>query len=372
MLNEKAFRDVVVSLYDGATGAAPWNVFLSDVAEALSATTIVLFSQVPGQSKSTFLGKVGFDSKGQQQYQEYFAARNILMIEGAALHVPGVVRTSETICRREQLLNSEYYNDFMRPNNVRYSIAITPLREDRTDRAVHLSAFRPYGAPAFDQCDMRVLSQLDLHLRWALQVHFRLNEADQHARALEEVVDRTGKGVAFLDRGGEVLYVNAALEQIFTLRDGLALTRRGVSPANARTARALRAAVADASQGGSGGTVAVGRPSGKPSYSVVVCPVLRRMPFLGRSQAAVLIVVSDPAAVASGPCVLMLQQMYGLTPAEASIASRLASGATLRDIANHLGISIHTARTHLKRVLAKTDTHRQSELVRRLLLGGGR
>ena len=47
---------------------------------------------------------------------------------------------------------------------------------------------------------------------------------------------------------------------------------------------------------------------------------------------------------------------------EARIAQHIASGSTLDATADSLGMARETARTHLKAVFAKTDTHRQSEL----------
>jgi DNA-binding CsgD family transcriptional regulator len=65
----------------------------------------------------------------------------------------------------------------------------------------------------------------------------------------------------------------------------------------------------------------------------------------------------------------MLQQMYALTPTEARVASGMVRGQSLEEISEELGIEISTARSHLKRVFAKTDTHRQTDLVRLLMRG---
>lgn len=56
-------------------------------------------------------------------------------------------------------------------------------------------------------------------------------------------------------------------------------------------------------------------------------------------------------------------QAYGLTGTEASLTSLLLQGHALARVAERLGIRLATARSHLKAVLAKTGTHRQSELV---------
>lgn len=63
-----------------------------------------------------------------------------------------------------------------------------------------------------------------------------------------------------------------------------------------------------------------------------------------------------------------LVSLYGLTRGEASLAAKLVQGKSIEDASSELFISPHTARTHLKRIFMKTDTHRQPELVVRMLL----
>ena len=65
-----------------------------------------------------------------------------------------------------------------------------------------------------------------------------------------------------------------------------------------------------------------------------------------------------------------LSRVYGLTRGEAALARRLIHGKSLEEAAGELFISTHTARTHLKRIFMKTDTHRQPEFVVRMLLTG--
>jgi DNA-binding CsgD family transcriptional regulator len=62
-----------------------------------------------------------------------------------------------------------------------------------------------------------------------------------------------------------------------------------------------------------------------------------------------------------------MRQLYGLTPTEARLADLLLEGLEVREISNRLSISVETARFHLKRVLAKSGTHRQTELIRLML-----
>jgi DNA-binding CsgD family transcriptional regulator len=63
-----------------------------------------------------------------------------------------------------------------------------------------------------------------------------------------------------------------------------------------------------------------------------------------------------------------LSRVYGLTRGEAALAKRRIQGRSIEEAAGELFISTHTARTHLKRIFMKTDTHRQPEFLVRMLL----
>jgi DNA-binding CsgD family transcriptional regulator/PAS domain-containing protein len=263
------------------------------------------------------------------------------------------------------LLSSEYYNDFMRPMDIRYSAALTALRDEHN--AVHVSAFREHRSSAFDHRELDVLAHLYPHLQRAMQVHLRLTESERQRESLEHLIDRTNRGIAFITAAGKPVYVNPALQRILDSRDGLLVSRTGITAADARAAKALRDAVAAASRHGDGGTVDVPRPSGIEAYSVVVSPVLRRLGVIGSANAAALMVVTDPQQFGT-PAADTLRKRYGLTRTEAQVATLFATGLDVDEIAAQFEISVHTARTHLKRILSKTNTPRQAALMRLLLI----
>ena len=68
-----------------------------------------------------------------------------------------------------------------------------------------------------------------------------------------------------------------------------------------------------------------------------------------------------------GPPAAIIAKTFRLTPSEAKLACIIARGAPPDIAARELKISRETARNQLKSVFAKTDTHRQSELVALLL-----
>jgi DNA-binding CsgD family transcriptional regulator len=74
-----------------------------------------------------------------------------------------------------------------------------------------------------------------------------------------------------------------------------------------------------------------------------------------------MLVVEAPDALATGEEGLC--ETFGLTSAEARLATRLAAGNSLRNAAVEEGITYETARSRLKTIFRKTDTTRQAELV---------
>jgi DNA-binding CsgD family transcriptional regulator len=100
--------------------------------------------------------------------------------------------------------------------------------------------------------------------------------------------------------------------------------------------------------------------------TVVPLPALSAAHFW-RAEPAVAIFIADPEA---RPRDLSerFAQLFGLTPAEARLAARLAAGDSPAAVAEALGLSKHTIRVQLKALMDKTDTHRQAELVRLLML----
>jgi DNA-binding CsgD family transcriptional regulator len=92
---------------------------------------------------------------------------------------------------------------------------------------------------------------------------------------------------------------------------------------------------------------------------VLTVPPAARKPLLG-SLAILTFVPIEPKA---RPDASLLSKTFGLTSAEARLAATLADGTSVKAAAEELNICRQTARNQLKIVFAKTDTHRQSQLV---------
>lgn len=73
------------------------------------------------------------------------------------------------------------------------------------------------------------------------------------------------------------------------------------------------------------------------------------------------------AQAAGLPTELRLRRRFGLSKAEARVATLLSDGLAPRMIADRLNVSIHTVRSQLQAIFNKTDTSRQAELTSLIL-----
>jgi DNA-binding CsgD family transcriptional regulator len=182
--------------------------------------------------------------------------------------------------------------------------------------------------------------------------------------------------VILLGPKGRILWSNQAGERVLSRNDGLG-ARAGALYASIKGINGkLQALVGQATSAGTspsladGGVLSVPRcPPARP-LSLTVSP-LREAPSgtLGLSEAhrpVAVVFVSDPDAEDT-PSSVLLRRLFDLTGREAALAGLLVRGLDLREASEEMGVSLTTVRTHLGQVFVKTNTHRQSELIRLLL-----
>ena len=236
-----------------------------------------------------------------------------------------------------------------------------------------LSLARSERQQAFSDAEVTLLSALVPHVQRALQLHRRLVESQRSVDDLAEVVERSSRAVLLLDAAGRITSMTAPASRLLACGDGLGVEHGELWSSNPADRTRLRAAVADAvntSHGtglGTGAVMTIGRRSGRQPLIVLVSPVTRQRPqFPGVESAAAIVFVKDPDQIAM-PSHETLQTLFELTPAEAKLTRLLAQGCTLQDAGAQLGLRRETARSRLKTIFEKTGTHRQAELVLRVL-----
>lgn len=307
-------------------------------------------------------------------WMQAFDERYSQVLSEALAHLgppPGALRTHE-IAPTTRLENWEFYADWMSPQGVTDGVTAQLVASD--ELLVGIGGYREPRSPPIRERESETLELLAPHVARAVVLADRLGHLAQERDLLRVALDQLLSGVVVLDAKGWVVGANLAAERLAAERDGLHLSGEGLAASDRGAQHALQRLVQAATRaafgegGGAGGVLAVPRASGRRPYELWVCPLPASSARLGGGAGAAVVLLADPEERAEPPEAL-LQRLHGLTPAEARLAARLAMGEALADAADALGVARETARNQLKQVFAKTDTHRQAELVALLLRG---
>lgn len=193
------------------------------------------------------------------------------------------------------------------------------------------------------------------------------NDAATHA------LDFLALGIVLLDCDYQVVFANEAAHAFTIEADGLCVDRQIKlrERATAKRMWSVMAEAADASQNGeefvSG--VAVGGVADVHDMLALICS-LPGSKIVGAGEPVAVAFLSD---LARRPHLSsdLIASLFGLTPTEAEIALELTQGHRRETIAGRLGISNTTVAFHMRNLFVKTDTHRQADLVAKILVGVG-
>jgi DNA-binding CsgD family transcriptional regulator len=177
--------------------------------------------------------------------------------------------------------------------------------------------------------------------------------------------------IVLLDKRYRLIHANRRARELDEAGDGVSLSSAGITLKHHEDRKRLEKLIAQAvSQadvvGGWGGAMTVRRCFGKRDYQLQVIPLVGEPQVLSSSRPAVCITIRDPHEQ-SKLSEQQLQEVFGMTRAEALLAVSLAQGNRLKVTAEQLGITYGTARTRLSDIFQKTQTSRQGELIALIL-----
>jgi DNA-binding CsgD family transcriptional regulator len=280
-------------------------------------------------------------------------------------HVPiGEASSTDRMFTPEQIHASVFHNELFAPAGLVETLG--GVMRTSGGRFEMFGLQRGKEREAFAEEDDRAIEAIIPHMARALQLRRMFLAQDLRISRLEQTLDRATAGILMIDGEGKVLFANAAMQTVARAADGLALDRLGRLVASDSAARRfIDAQIADVAVGGPGGITAVSRPSDRRPYILLVAPLTSTVAerLVGSAPGGALIVVHDPDADLSSPAEL-LQRGLGLPQGAAELSLALASGHDLKDFARMRGVTIHTARFHLRTALERTGAGNQAGLVK--------
>lgn len=321
---------------------------------------------------SVSAGKGGVAGAPLQDYARYWVRHDPWARVSATL--PTGVHDISRLVPPGELRRSRIWNEWGRPNDAAFHALGVPLLR-RGDRIGGVYFHRREAEAPFGARETALLEAVFPHLRRAFAAEADLAAArDVPAGALRAGLDALSDGVAVLDEQRRMVFANAALERMAAEEDGFTLGPAGLDVPDPVVRVALGRAVTAALAAAAGqvgllpmaGSLGLPRRSGGAPWMVRALP-LRRLEGtdLPHGFQGAMLLVGDGSRQAA-PAAALLGRMFGLTPAEASLAAALAAGRTVAEHAARRGISRETARSQLAAIRRKTGCRSQVDLARLL------
>jgi DNA-binding CsgD family transcriptional regulator len=369
MHSQHATLGLVGAIYDAVNDVELWPIFLEKLAGTLRSTATNLFVQDLRHPGGSAAATFGTDSSFTRSYADHYGKVNIYLICGRRLLKAGGVYFSDELCPNEQATGSEFVNDWVRPQGQCHGLLGTIFNNDSV--AGNIGVMRARAAKPFSVDDKRILQTLIPHLQRAVNLKRRLSHLEELQKDNKNALDRWSTAVFVVGRDGDVRLANGTAAVLLRRRDGLTADRNILQAASSNDSAKLLRIIRDTAETSHGQPLAtamlVARPSGRTPLQILVCPSVREDVFYG-GRGSALVFVYDPES-AERLQEEVLQRLYRLTPAEAHVTVLLATGRSVKEIADEAAIRANTVRVHLKKIYDKTGTRRQAELVKQILSG---
>lgn len=361
---------LLLSLYSAADGSGDWHQFLSDWTTATNGGCAAFFTQnFDDDSVGAFVSHQ-IDPEVFQAYSEYYSGINVFM-ENEDLLPSGSAVVGQHLYPDDKLVKSEFYNDWMQPNNMYHTMGGVILRDGAW--CSKISILRSKLAGCYTDKEFELACEIMPHMYRAVKTFNTLGAIGTLHTASLEILEYLPLAALAVDSNGQVIFTNRRADEILSRMDGLRIDKDShITALKKQDAQALKMLIGKTTEfenladTRSSNTLLISRVDTSVRYEVQVSPLRADEYKWQINPPRALILISD-ALESSSPTNHKLVDAYGLTPTEARVVELVVNGFAVKHIATTLGIAELTVRQHLKGVFRKTGARSQADLVRIIL-----
>ena len=356
-INEARLAAALDAIYDAAIEPDGWPQALAEVAALFDSHFADLFARTDDWSAYHGIA-IGLDRADYEDgFLDQWSERNV-WAKASPAHLGGAVTPTWQMVDKRDVLRSSIYNEYLKARELNEGLRLILWAGDGWLQDVSL--LRRWSAGPYAGEELELARTLLPHLQRASTLSRRLRGADALAS-----FDTLGRPAFLLDVRGRVVRQNAACGAVLGRPFGLVVRGGYLEAGTVGDTVRLQSAVARAGCIGrtlpEASDVTLGRASPEAS-TVSVLPVRDRADRdLPAPRFVLVLAPGVPARGTVGE--RELTGVYGFTPAEAALAAGLMAGEALTSIAITRGRSINTVRAQLARIMTKTNTRRQGELI---------
>lgn len=374
-LSEQSFHALIDRIYEAAEEPQRWRAVYEDLRTALGVKSIHMLAIDKRHQTLSYSDGANLPVQGELAYMQHF--RHIDPRLPVILQRPlGEWTHCHEILGEEEVRTHPFYQEFLIPYDRRY---MSGCKLVDTDAATVLFVTLTGAAEGpLGEAPRAFLERLLPHLRRACRISLQNFVYSTQALVGHMLVNKLRQPVLLMGMNGEVMHANEAAQellrstQLVAVEDGrLRLPARPLQELLRECARleeeVKSGAAAPAGEAGQFRSLLVADEHRRESvyaFYTVLSPQGAMGTFGLRPVAMLLFYHPRSAPAIDGS---LLYAVFGLTPAESRIATLLAEGLSLKQIAQAQGTQHDTVRKQLRSIYQKTATNRQPELIRLLL-----
>jgi DNA-binding CsgD family transcriptional regulator/PAS domain-containing protein len=366
MFDPEHVSSLIGDIYDAVVDQRLWTGVLDKAAQFVGAQAGVLLWQNPASISVELIHTFGIEPHYVDLYVERYAKLDPTTTAMFLLETDDVASPTDLLPPGE-FASSFFYNEWLEPQGF-VDLLQANLDKSPTD-FVRLLFLRKSESGMVDSSMRERLPLIVPHMRRALLVGQMIDRAATEAATFGNALDGIGAGLFFVDASGRIVHANVSGEEMLT---------QGVLARGSSGKLALYDASAvqgldeifgitesgDADAEPRGGAVALTARDGE-HYVAHVLPLTagaRRQG--GASSEAIAAVFVKKAALDMPSPHNIIAKFYKLTPTELRVLFGIVQVGGVPEVAESMGISPSTVKTHLRRLFAKTGTDRQADLVK--------
>lgn len=346
---------LIDKIYEAAFIPEIWPELLQNIADTVDSVGGTVFvtdlSRVPRWISSRSIHGVLTD-----WVMDGWITKNQRTHRMVALGHAGFVTASDVFSPDELAADREH-QEFLRPRGLGSSTGtFIPMP---TGEVIVYSFERGHHLPPITRAEIGVVDSLRPHLARTGAIAARLGL--EKARTAAETFELLGLPAATLSDAGRIRATNRLFETLIPSTFLDRESRLGLTDSSADGLLRHYLSAGSATQHGLVASIPVQAAGESPPYVVHLLPVCGAAHDLFSNVGWMCIAM--PVVPQTVPGAEVLQGLFDLTPAEAKAARALTSGETVNSLAQQLGLSRETIRSHLKSIFGKTGVTRQADLI---------
>lgn len=305
----------------------------------------------------------GIEEKFLFQFREYYHRHDPFLKVLKGFHLPNAsVITTEQLISFEDLIRSEYYNDFLRPQSIHHQMSIF-LRCDQRLLGI-VSLFRPQTAKRFSSIDIAKAGLMAPHLSGALEKSMISQETLERKSFIDSIVAGLPcKGIMVMDASLNPIYQDKnALRVLSDLAGGKKIERGLLDPLPSEIHLRGKKLLTSIGQDRAFEPHQLQFDLVSPGNKKRISTQLRLITSHGKRP--ILLVCFDPEKPLSH--LLKRSKKHGLTGREMEVVSLLSEGLTNKEIGKKLYISEYTVENHLRSIYRKLGVTNRTAVAHRL------